>query len=97
MSHEIVIDDRDAAELEKEGLDADADDDGPRPSSLQKMTLLKTLRVATVDNFQVTFSPSSGMLEREAPNSVIGRGGQSCHGVTCAQQSPQHMRIPEDA
>jgi hypothetical protein len=56
MSHEIVIDDRDAAELEKEGLDAEPDDDGEKPSGPQKTTLLKTLRIATVDNFQVGFS-----------------------------------------
>ena len=52
-SHEVVISDRDAEDLEKEGLNTD-DGDHTKPSAPQKTTLLKTLRIATVDNFQVT-------------------------------------------
>ncbi|KAI9781350.1 MAG: hypothetical protein M1816_002396 [Peltula sp. TS41687] len=49
-SHEIVIGDRDTVDLEKEGYDVDV---GGLPSSMpQKTTLLKALRIATVDNFQ---------------------------------------------
>ncbi|KAI9712971.1 MAG: hypothetical protein M1812_006718 [Candelaria pacifica] len=46
-SFEIVVGDRDAEELEKEGLET-----GSRGPSVRKSTLLKALRLATVDNFQ---------------------------------------------
>ena len=52
-SHEVVISDRDAEDLAKEGLEAD-EGDRAKPSAPQKTTLLKALRIATVDNFQVT-------------------------------------------
>ena len=58
-SYEVVIGDRDTEDLEKEGLDAD-DRDRTKPLALQKTTLPKALRVATVDNFQVT--PSGCIL-----------------------------------
>ena len=58
-SHEVVIGDRDAEELAKEGLDTD-DGDRAKPSVPQKTTLLKALRIATIDNFQVT--PSDSIL-----------------------------------
>ena len=54
-SHEVVISDRDAEDLAKEGLDAD-EGDRAKLSAPQKTTLLKALRIATVDNFQVTSS-----------------------------------------
>ena len=54
-SHEVVISDRDAEDLAKEGLDAD-EGDRAKPPAPQKTTLLKALRIATVDNFQVTSS-----------------------------------------
>ena len=52
-SYEVVVGDRDVEDLEREGLDAD-DRDRTKPSAPQKTTLLEALRVATVDNFQVT-------------------------------------------
>lgn len=45
---EIVVDEKDAAELRKEGLTENAD----VPSTVQRTTLLKALRLASVDNFQ---------------------------------------------
>lgn len=47
---QIVVGERDREELEKQGLS----DDNTRntPSTIRKTTLLKSLRVATVDNFQ---------------------------------------------
>lgn len=50
-SFEIVVGDRDLADLDAQGIrDDNISMGGPTP--LQKTTLLKTLRVATVDNFQ---------------------------------------------
>ena len=63
-SYEIVIDDRDAEDLKREELNVD-DRDRTKSSALQKTTLLKTLRVATVDNFQVTPSGCS-LFEQNA-------------------------------
>ena len=54
-SHEVVISDRDAEELENEGFDVDVDHLS-KPSKLQKTTLLEAVRIATVDNFQVLSS-----------------------------------------
>ena len=62
-SYEVVVDDQDAEDLEREGLDAD-DRDRTKPSATKKTTLLKALRVATVDNFQVI--PSGCILGRNA-------------------------------
>ncbi|KAI9691183.1 MAG: hypothetical protein M1822_008803 [Bathelium mastoideum] len=50
-SHEIVIGERDAEELEQAGLD-EMDERIPQEKPIQKTTLLKALRVSTVDNFQ---------------------------------------------
>ncbi len=49
-SFEIVVGDRDAEQLEKEGLEATSR--SLEVSSTRKSTLLKALRLATVDNFQ---------------------------------------------
>ncbi|KAL9592854.1 MAG: hypothetical protein Q9179_006303 [Wetmoreana sp. 5 TL-2023] len=61
ISYEVVVSDRDAEDLEKEGLDID-DSDRTKPPTIQKTTLLKALRIATVDNFQV---PPSGCIRSE--------------------------------
>lgn len=47
-SYEIVISDRDAAEIDRKGL-ASLDTD---PTATHKAMLTQTLRIATVDNFQ---------------------------------------------
>ena len=54
-SYEVVVSDRDTEDLEKEGLNTD-DSDCVKPLALQKTSLLKALRIATVDNFQVNWS-----------------------------------------
>ena len=48
-SHAVVIGDRDIAEMESQGMQLDAIEHQP---SISKTTLLKALRVATIDNFQ---------------------------------------------
>jgi len=55
-SFEIVVGDRDEAELEKEGLDADAQNT-MATSMVRKTSLSKAVRLATVDNFQVSRVP----------------------------------------
>lgn len=52
-SFEIVVGDRDEVELEKEGLDPDTQN-VDRLSLLKKTNLSKAVRIATVDNFQVS-------------------------------------------
>ena len=54
-SHEIILGDRDAEGLEKEGFELDANPPA-KQNTPQRTTLLKALRVATVDNFQVLLS-----------------------------------------
>ena len=49
---EIVADDRDDEALEKAGLSADVEASHPRENAPQKASLLRTIKVATVDNFQ---------------------------------------------
>lgn len=49
---EIVVGDRDQEELEAKGLEDSAGETVPGLGQIQKTTLLNTLRVATVDNFQ---------------------------------------------
>ena len=75
-SHEVVISDQDAEDLKKEGLDSD-DGDRTKPSVLQKTTLLKALRIATVDNFQVApsgciiFGRNAKLLQGEEAKVVV--------------------------
>ena len=75
-SYEVVIGDRDAEDLEREGLDAD-DRDSTKRLALQKTTLLKALRVATVDDFQVTpsgcilFGQNSKPLQGEETKVIV--------------------------
>ena len=47
-SFEIVVNDRDTAEMDRQGIT----DDAPRASATHKAMLTQTLRIATVDNFQ---------------------------------------------
>ncbi len=51
-SFEIVVGDRDQEDLEAKGLDHEPKPSGQWRRQVQKTTLLKALRVATVDNFQ---------------------------------------------
>jgi AAA domain len=51
-SFEIVVGDRDEADLEKEGLNADVQNT-MQTLGVQKTSLSKAVRIATVDNFQV--------------------------------------------
>ena len=53
--YKILISNRDAEDLMREGLDT-AEGDRAESSAPQKTTLLKALRIATVDNFQVNLS-----------------------------------------
>ncbi|KAI9821504.1 MAG: hypothetical protein M1832_003352 [Thelocarpon impressellum] len=50
-SHELVISDRDAENLEKEGFESNTGG-STKQMTTKKTTLLKALRIATVDNFQ---------------------------------------------
>jgi AAA domain/CCCH-type zinc finger len=52
-SFEIIVGDRDEAELEKEGLNTDVQST-IQTSMVQKTSLSKAVRLATVDNFQVS-------------------------------------------
>lgn len=52
-SFEIVVGDRDQAELEQEGFNADPSRTIPK-STAKKTSLSKAVRIATVDNFQVS-------------------------------------------
>ncbi|KAL5354313.1 hypothetical protein ACLOAV_000401 [Pseudogymnoascus australis] len=51
-SFEIIVGDRDQEELEAEGLQDDQETSKDGRIQFQKTTLLKSLRIATVDNFQ---------------------------------------------
>lgn len=51
-SFEIVVGDRDQAELETQGIHEDSETSADGRVQVQKTTLLKALRIATVDNFQ---------------------------------------------
>jgi hypothetical protein len=51
-SFEIVVGDRDVEDLEARGLQEDIETSTEGQIQPQKMTLLKALRIATVDNFQ---------------------------------------------
>ncbi|KFY34168.1 hypothetical protein V494_06994 [Pseudogymnoascus sp. VKM F-4513 (FW-928)] len=51
-SFEIVVGDRDQEELEAQGLQDDLESSKDGKIQIQKTTLLKSLRIATVDNFQ---------------------------------------------
>lgn len=86
-SHEIVLSDRDAEDLEKEGLAADADPTS-KPSTPQKTTLPKALRIATVDNFQVNSSDVHCMLDEKA-HCIPGRRGQRRRRFAGPQQCNQ--------
>ncbi|KFY58166.1 hypothetical protein V496_06233 [Pseudogymnoascus sp. VKM F-4515 (FW-2607)] len=51
-SFEIIVGDRDQEELEAQGLQDDPETSKDGRIQIQKTTLLKSLRIATVDNFQ---------------------------------------------
>ncbi len=53
----VFTHDRDTEDLIEEGLKT-GKDNHTRSSAPQKMTLLKALRIATIDNFQVALSNS---------------------------------------
>ena len=54
-SYEIIINNRDAKDLKKEKLNVD-DKNYTKLLIFQKTSLLKTLRIIIVDNFQITSS-----------------------------------------
>ena len=58
MSHEVIVGDRDAEDLIKIGLE-DETKTPPSSSAPLRTTLLKALRLATVDNFQVRPTPTA--------------------------------------
>ena len=79
MSHEVIVGNRDAEDLIKIGLE----DETKTPTSIsapRRTTLLKALRLATVDNFQVRPNTNCPDSSEQVLTLWIGRGSQGrCH------------------
>jgi AAA domain len=87
-SFEIVVGDRDEAELEKEGLNADAQNT-MQTSMVQKTSLSKAVRLATVDNFQVSSVP---LTERHMELTCYQQGEEAKVVIVSLVRSNQERR-----
>jgi hypothetical protein len=91
-SFEIVISDLDAEELENQGLQVD----GMAPMATRKSSLLRALRLATVDNFQVSGlalpPPYSHSADANGCAAIGGRSKGDCR-VSRSKQSREQGRL----
>jgi hypothetical protein len=99
---EVIINDRDIDELALDGEEENEENAKSDPTRLarlpprlgvHKSTLLQALRLATVDNFQVSRSLISNSSRA---NNLPGRRSQSCHHLTGALQSAAQVWLLAD-